>query len=169
MISPWNTIQQEFGPEAKHYQTSVEKLLKKVIKKKKTKSNFTIINLINYLSIKHLIPIAIDDYDKIQKELMFALSKGKEKVKFLRKLKPNILYYSDASGVLGTKLDYWKSSRTQVDNKTKRYLIHIDSLPTITDQKLVEIVIELEELIKTFCMGKTRKAILYRQKPTTTF
>lgn len=164
LISPWKVAQQEFGKKAHHYQTSVEQLLKKVLNKNGVQSPFVLLNLINYLSLKHLVPIAIDDYDKIKREITFGLSTGKEKVGLFRKLKKNVLYYYDQQGILGTKLDYWKPTRTRIDKKTKRFLIHIDCLPPVTEQKLKEIVQETGQLIKEFSESKVRAVILSKKR-----
>lgn len=164
LISPWATAQQEFGPKAKHYQTSLEKLLNKVIKKKKIKTSSVLINLVNYLSLKHLVPITVDDFDKIQKNLEFNLSTGKERISVLKKLKKNALFYRDGKHVLGTKLDFWKSPYTKPGKKTKAFLIHIEILPPVTNKKSKEIVGEMNSLVKSFCGGKTESFVLDEKK-----
>jgi len=164
LISPWITIQQEFGPKAKHYQTAVEKLLTKVLRKKKIKTPNTLTNLINYLSLKHLVPITVDDFNKIQENLTFQLSTGKEKISPLKKLKKNALYYRDQKHILGIKLDFWKSPKTKPTKKTTTFLIHIEALPPITNKKLSAVTKETANLIKTFCQGTTKTFILDKNK-----
>lgn len=164
LISPWAAAQQEFGPEAKHYRTSLEKLLTKIIKKKKIETSSVLVNMTNYLSLKHLVPLTMDDLDKIDRGLEFRLSTGKERAGVLKKLKKNALFYRDRKRVLGTKLDFWKSSYTKPNKKTKAFLIHIEALPPITNKKLKEITKEAESLIKNFCGGKTKSFILNRKK-----
>lgn len=164
LISPWAVAQQEFGPEAKHYQTAVEKLLAGVLKKKRIKTSQTLVNLVNYLSLKHLVPMTADDFNKIKGNLVFRISTGKEKAGILKKLKKNALFYRDEKHILGTKLDFWKSSYAQPGKKTKAYLIHIEALPPVTDKKLKEIINEAVGLIKSFCQGKTKAFILDKKK-----
>ncbi len=164
LISPWTTAQQEFGPKAKHYQTAVEKLLTKVLKKKKIKTSSTLTNLVNYLSLKHIVPLTVDDFNKIKGNLTFRLSTGKERISILKKLKKNALFYRDGKRVLGTKLDFWKSPHTKPDKKTTAFLIHIEALPPITSKKLNEVVKEAASLIENFCRGKTKSFILDKKK-----
>jgi DNA/RNA-binding domain of Phe-tRNA-synthetase-like protein len=153
LISPWAVAQEEFGKKAKHYHTSVERLLKKVLAKKSIATKNVLTNLMRYIALKHIIPFGIDNHDKIHGNLTFDLSSGKEKVSILKKLKKNALYYQDEKNVLGTKLDFWKSKKTILNNKSKSALIHFEVLPPITQKKLNEITKETVNLIKTFCGG----------------
>ena len=153
LISPWAVAQQEFGKKAIHYHTSVERLIKKVLADKNIATKDVLTNLMQYISLKHVVPFGIDDYEKINGDLTFALSSGKEKASVLKKLKKNALYYKDEKSVLGTKLDFWKSKKTALNNKSTSALIHFEFLPPITDKKLNEIVDETANLIRTFCGG----------------
>ncbi len=164
LISPWAVIQQEFDGKGKHHHTALEKLLTKIIKKRKVKTPSVLVSLILYLSLKYMVPVTVDDFDKIEGSLIFGLSSGKEKVKLLKKLKKNTLIYQDKKGILGKKLDFWKSSRTKPGKKTKSYLIHIEALPPVSGKKLKEIGNDLTKLIGSFCGGKTKLFILNKKK-----
>jgi DNA/RNA-binding domain of Phe-tRNA-synthetase-like protein len=164
LISPWAVIQQEFNGKGKHHHTSLEKLLTKIIKKRKVKTSSVLINLVKYLSLKHMVPVTVDDFDKIKGSLTFGLSSGKERIKLLKGLNKNTLFYQDKKGILGKKLDFWKSSRTNPGRKTKAYLIHIEALPPVSGKKLKEIVNDLSGLIDSFCCGKTKLVILNKRK-----
>ena len=156
LISPWKVAQEEFGSKAKHYHTAVEKLLKKVLSGKSIKSRDVLTNLMNYVALKHIVPFGVDDYSKINGNLTFALSSGKEKVDALRELKKGALYYQDEKSILGMKLDFWKSKKTELDNKSKSALIHFEVMLPVTQKKLNEIVKETAQLVKTFCGGDVK-------------
>ncbi|MEK6939625.1 MAG: hypothetical protein AABX31_02760, partial [Nanoarchaeota archaeon] len=53
LISPWNTAKEEFGKKAKHYDTSVELLLQKALRKQKLQTKDTVTALLRYLALKH--------------------------------------------------------------------------------------------------------------------
>jgi DNA/RNA-binding domain of Phe-tRNA-synthetase-like protein len=164
LVSPWAVAQEEFGKKAKHYHTSVERLLKKVLKGRTITTNNTLTNIIRYLAIKHIVPFGIDDPYKIQGDLNFKIATGKEKVDLLRKLLPNTLYYRDNNNILGTKLDHWKSSDTALAPYSTSALIHLDILPPLTAKKAREIIKEAKTLIETFCGGKTSTFNLSKTK-----
>jgi lysyl-tRNA synthetase class 2 len=164
LISPWVSAQQEFGSHAKHYKTSVEHYISFVLRKKDISTINTITNLIRYLSLKYLVPMGGDDVTKVRGNLTFDVAKGGERVDLIHTLKKGAFYYHDDKGVLGTKLDYWKSSKTMLDRRSKRVLIHLEVLPPLSMKKEKELLNELSYLIKTFCLGKVVVNVLDKKK-----
>lgn len=164
LISPWVTLQERFKEKAKHYHTSVERLLKKVLGRRKVTTGDTLTNLIRFVSLKEMVPMGVDDADKIKGEIEFRVAKGTERGTALRKVKKGALYYQDGKRVLGTKLDYWQAKGVKPGKKTSRWLIHIEALPPIDGKKLKEVVKEMEELVKGFCGGKVKKVVLGKRK-----
>ena len=73
LISPWAVAQEEFGKEAKHYQTSVEKVLQKVLQRKKIAATNVVTNILNYIALKHIIPIGVDDTAEVQGDITFSV------------------------------------------------------------------------------------------------
>ena len=168
LIAPWAVAQQEFGAQAIHYQTSLEHLLQKVLQGKSIAGNNVITTLAHYLSLKYLVPIGVDDLHKIRGNITFAIATGKEKVGLLRRIKPGALCYHDEKRVLGTKLDFWKNSKTKVDTKSKSVLIHIEALPPVSKKKLQEITREAASLLRTFCGAEVKVVVLDKKKDKAT-
>ncbi len=164
LISPWRVAQEKFGKKAQHYHTSVERLLKVVLRKKTVATKDVLTNLVRYLSLKHLVPYGLDDYSKINGDITFSLATGKERVGPLRTVKKNALYYKDKKNVLGTKLDYWKSRKTFLGKDSKSALIHIEALPPVNSKELNQMVREAKTLISSFCQGKIKSAVLDKKK-----
>ena len=169
LLKPWTVAQQEYGEHAIHYKTSVERLLTLVLRHKKISSDSTITNFTHYLSLKHFIPAAADDLNKIKGDVTFAISQGRERVSLLRKLKAGALFYHDDKGVLGTKLDFWKSSRTKVTAASPAVLFHMEALPPITPQKLKTIIKEAQGLIADFCGGRCKVVVLDKKRNSVNF
>jgi len=167
LIAPWEIIKYKTASKNKktqHYQTAVERLLKKVLRGKSVKSSSVLTNLVRYISLKHLIPAAVDDLDKIKGSLNFDLAQGNERASVLKGLKKDTFYYRDEKGILGTKLDYWHSSRAKVTRKTNNFFVHLEALPPLTDKKLKEVTAELAGLISSFSGGKVKGVILNQKK-----
>lgn len=164
LISPWVSAQREFGSSAKHYQTSVEHYLNQVLNKKDISKRDTATNLIRYLSLKYIVPMGADDVAQVRGNLVFTIAKGGERVDLIHTLKRGAFYYHDEKRVLGTKLDYWKSSKTALDKKSKHVLIHLEVLPPLSMKKEKELLNELSYLIKTFCAGKVLVKVLDKKK-----
>lgn len=174
LIAPWEAARREFGKEARHYHTALEKLLHHVLEGKSAAGKDALTNIVHYLMLKYLVPMAIDDRDKVKGRIIFDLVTGKEKGKEKGKtnlkvlLKKGELYYRDEERILGSKLDYWKNQATAVTPSSSSALIHIVSLPPITRGKLRGLLIEAEQLISSFCGGKTKTAMLWRKKKSVT-
>ena len=164
LIAPWRVAQEEFGKRAKHYHTSVERLLKQVLKSKTITTKDVLTNLVRYLSLKHLVPFGIDDYNKINGDLTFALSTGKERVGRLKTIKKNALYYRDTKNILGTKLDYWKSKKNALDKNSKLALIHVEALPPVNSKELNQLLREAKELIGSFYGTEVKSVVLTKKK-----
>src|SRR3989338_2022725 len=89
LVSTWTMAMEDTKGKAKHYATSLEKMMKKVLAKKTLTTHNVVENLIHFMALKYLVPIGFDDYDKIRNTLTFTLSKKKE------------LVYTDKKGVIG--------------------------------------------------------------------
>ncbi len=165
LISPWAVAREEFGKEAKHYQTSVERLLHNVLQRKKIAANNVVTNILNYIALKHIIPLGIDDPVAMQGNITFSLATGKERRGVLQKLHLGDIYYRDGKGILGTKLDYWKNTRTKLIPTSVFGLVHLEALPPLTPKKLQAILKETTNLIPSFCGGKTKVFILDKNNP----
>ncbi len=161
LIAPWAAAQKEFGKEAHHYHTALEKLLQRVLDGKEVIEKNIVQNIVNYLMLKHLVPMAADDTEQMDREVEFALASGRE-----QGLKKGELYYRDRKQMVGAKLDYWKNPKTAVTPKTESVLIHVDALPPFPRSRVKELLIEAQQLLTTFCGGKTRIVVLWRRKPT---
>ena len=164
LIQPWVISQQEFGEKARHYHTSVEKLLQKVLRRRSLKTKDTLTNIIRSVAIRHIVPFGIDDLSKIDRGITFDISSGKERKQILKNLNEGDLFYHDSKNILGTKLDYWKSNKTILSNKSANALIHFEALPPISRKELSQLVKETEGLVKAFCGGRVKSFILNSRK-----
>ena len=164
LISSWMIAQKKLGKKAKHYHTSVEKLIIKILRKKSVTSNDTLTNLLRYLALKHIVPFGADDFNETAGDVTFDVAAGKKRVGILKSLEPDALYYHDEKRTLGTKLDYWKSQKTKLTLKTTSALIHFDILPPISNKEMNTLVKEANTLIKTFCNAKTKVFVLNKKK-----
>tara|TARA_Y100000034_G_C6729123_1_gene322954 strand:- start:41 stop:730 length:690 start_codon:yes stop_codon:yes gene_type:complete len=164
MLAPYRVAQEEFGKKAKHFETSVEKLLKRVTANRSVVANNVLTNLLNHLSLKYIIPVGVDDLGEIGEEVNFKLASGREKAGILRKLHKGEIYYRDEQRILGTKLDHWKSSKTKLKPNSISAVIHFEALGPLDKKKLKAIMNEAEGLITGFCGGQVKRVILDKSK-----
>src|SRR3989344_5261019 len=143
--------------------------LQKVLQRKKIAATNVVTNILNYIALKHIIPIGVDDTAEVQGDITFSVATGKEKKGVLQKLKQGELYYHDEKGILGTKLDYWKNTRTKLIPTSVFGLVHLEALSPLTPKKVQAILKETTDLIQSFCGGKTKVLLLDKKKPTGRF
>ncbi len=165
LISPWAVAQQEFGAQARHYQTGVEVLLNNVLRGRSVCANDTATELARYLSLQKLVPISTEDPARISGQIKYSLANGHEKRNLLLKLLPGTLYHRDSKRILGTHLDYWKPKQVLPTKKSNSILIHIPILPPVTPAKLQTILKEFEDLLIEFCGGRYNTAIVSKTQP----
>ena len=79
LISPWRSAYSDFGAKPSKYNSSVEALMKRVLKGNSVPRINKLVDLYNYLSLKHLIPMGADDTDKVEGDIKLAIAKGDEK------------------------------------------------------------------------------------------
>ncbi len=164
LISPWKAAQEEFKGKAEHYHTIVEKLLKQVLAGHPAEPQDTVTALAYYLSLKHLLPIAVDDAAKLHGEVVFSVARAKKERIKAEKIKAEGLYYHDRKNTLGTHLDYWQNSKVLPTKHSTSVLIHISALPPVTRNKVREVMLEIERLLHAFCGGKVQSARLHWRK-----
>ncbi len=169
LLRTWTLAQEDFGKKTPHYHTSVEKLFNVIKKGKTTATKNTVQNLINYVSLKYMIPFGADEYDLIKGDVTFALAKGNERRNILKSLHKGDIYYKDDKGILGTKMDFWKSPRTKLRPPTPRVLIHIDALPPVDKSQLNAIMKEVKSLFEDFCHAKVKTFVLDKGKNSVRF
>lgn len=155
LVAPWNVAKEEFGRKAKHYHTSVELLLQKVLDKQKLQTKDTVTALLHYLALKHIVPFGADDRAKLNGDITFEIKKGD-------------LCYRDDKKTLGKKLDYWKNTKTGLKATSESALIHFEFLPPVSPAKQREILAEAVDLIQAFCGRKVKVVVLDKKKNSVT-
>ncbi|MDP3698934.1 MAG: hypothetical protein Q8R47_05075 [Nanoarchaeota archaeon] len=151
LISPWDAAKAEFGKKAKHYHTSVEILLEKILHRQNFKTKDTVTALLRYIALKHIIPFGADDPAKVKGELIFEVA-------------DKDLRYRDEKRILGKKLDYWKNAKTALKPSSTSALLHFEFLPPVSAQKQKEIMNEAADLLQGFCGGEVEVLVLDKKK-----
>lgn len=162
LIDSWSVLQQKLGKKARKHHSSVERIFDHVLSNKTLASKNVLDNLVSYFSLKNVIPVSVDDMDKLVGDITFKVSRGTEKAG-KKKVENNVLIYQDSSRkdkVLGVKMDLWKSSRTKLSVNTTSALIHVEVLPPFSNKQLNSILDDMIGLIQSFTNAKCEKVIL---------
>lgn len=163
LVSSWAMMEEKQMSKVKRKHSSLERIFHRILDRREIAVKNVVQNLVYYLSLKNIVPMAVDDYDKLKGNLSIRLAKGTER----QGIKKGTLIYCDNAKegkVLGSKLDLWKSPRTRVNPKTKNVLVHIEALPPITAKQFNEVVRESVGLLRSFTGGRVKKVVLSKGK-----
>jgi len=165
LISPWRTAYQEFGTKPSAFNSSVEAMTRRILKGDNIPRINKLVDLCNYITLKHLVPIGCYDLDKIRSVISLKYAEGIEdftpigSTKKERPSKGEVIYEDNVRRVICRKWNWRDCEQTKVAEETKNAVIFIDGLPPLTREKIEEIESELKDLITTFCGGKASKHI----------
>ena len=169
LISSWRAAYSEFGAKPHRYHSSVESLMRIILRGEKIKRQNKVVDLSHYLSLKHFIPIGTDDLDKVKGNIVLDFAEGNENfIPIGRKESENPgkeeVVYKDEEKVLCRMWNWLDSEESKVTKESKNIIFYIDGIPPITKKKLKEIVKEIADLVKTFCNGRVNNFILNKKE-----
>ncbi|MFC1801320.1 hypothetical protein ACFLZB_02560 [Nanoarchaeota archaeon] len=150
LISVWQTAVEGFG-KVKNYKSSVEKMMEMALKNKEIPRENLVGDLCNFISLKYIVPLDQIDLEELSGDLEFGV-KGKD------------LVLREGGIIISKKFAYTKNKDYEVSKKTKDSLIYLEAIPPLTESRVLKIVEELADLVKTFCKGRIKAGILNSKK-----
>ena len=174
LISPWRTAYSEFGSKPSRYNSSIEAMMKRILKGGEIPSINKIVDIYNYVSLKHIVPMGSDDLDKVKGSIKITLARGYESFTPLgsdEEEKPDKgeVIYTDNDKVLCRRWNWRDCDETKITEETKDVILYVEGLHPVTKTKIKEICKELADLIKTFCKGETDYFILNKKNSSVEF
>lgn len=168
-INSWREAYSSFGAKPKKYKSSVESLYRMVLKGVDLRHINKIVDLYNYISLKHMIPAGGDDRVKVDGDIILKLAAGDEPFTALNSketetAKEGEVVYADSKEVLCRRWNWRECDKTKMTEETKDVILVIEALPPVTREELAEVEEDLCQLILKYCGGDTRKTILNEAK-----
>jgi DNA/RNA-binding domain of Phe-tRNA-synthetase-like protein len=169
LISPWRAVYQEFGSKPESYKSSVEAMMQRILKGGSVPKINKLVDICNYISLKHLIPLGIYDSDKLQPPISIREAEGDERFTPLgtdKKEHPEkgeVIYEDGIKRCICRRWNWRDADATKVTKETKNAVVFIDGLPPITKKKIEEIQVEIQELIEAFCKAKVHTEIAHKE------
>jgi DNA/RNA-binding domain of Phe-tRNA-synthetase-like protein len=170
-IQAWRRAYSAFGAKPKKYKSSVESLLRTILKGGGLRPINPIVDIYNYVSVRKIIPIGGDDLDKIDGSLRLCLAQGGETFlplngRELEEAKPGEVIYRDEKEVLCRRWNWREADKTKMTAETHRILLVAEALPPVAADELEGIIKELERHVINCCGGRSKTAILDRRAPS---
>lgn len=164
-INAWRKAYSSFGAKPKKNKCSVENLYRMVLNEIEPRHINKLVDIYNYISLKHMIPVGGDDTDKVNGNIELTFAKGDENFTELnsdetKNPKEGEVIYRDDKDVLCRRWNWRECEKSKMTELTKNVVIVVEGLSPFTEEEIKEIINELSELIQKYCNGITETHIL---------
>ncbi len=171
-INSWRMAYSSFGAKPKKYKSSVESLYRMVLKGLDLRHINKIVDLYNYISLKHIMPAGGDDIEKVDGDIILKFADGNERFTALNSTeietaKEGEVVYADSKEVLCRRWNWRECDKTKMTEETKDVILVLEALPPVTREELDEVEEDLSRLITSYCGGEIKTAILDETKRET--
>ncbi len=164
-IEAWRKTYREFGANPKKYPSSIEALMKRVIKGSSVPSINTLVDVYNYISLKNRLPIGGEDLDKLCGDVCLTYAEGNDpfigigstKVAYVPK---GEVIYRDDAGVTCRRWNYRECDRSKLTTETKNACLILEDMGVLGEEKLANLVEETAQFVTKYVGGEATIAIL---------
>jgi DNA/RNA-binding domain of Phe-tRNA-synthetase-like protein len=172
-IAPWREAYRKFGAKPKDHPSSIENLVRRVLKGQPVPRINPLVDLYNTISLRHLVPVGGEDLDAVEGDVLLTLASDRELPVHLlgeaeaRPPKPGEVIYKDGLGTLCRRWNWKEAERTKLTAATRRAFLVIEGLPPVGRDLVERAAEELAALVREHCGGEVAVALIDRGHPWT--
>jgi len=164
-IESWRKAYSAFGAKPKKYKSSVESLYRMILKGAGLRPINKIVDIFNYISIKHMVPAGGDDAAKVDGDVVLRFARGDECFTALNSdetetAKDGEVVYSDEKEVLCRRWNWRECDKTKMTEETRDVVLVVEGLPPVTKEEMAGILDDFNQLIIKYCGGDVETAVL---------
>jgi DNA/RNA-binding domain of Phe-tRNA-synthetase-like protein len=164
-IESWRKAYSAFGAKPKKYKSSVESLYRMILKGVDVRPINKIVDIYNYISIKHMVPAGGDDAAKVDGDVVLRFARGDESFTALNSdetetVKDGEVVYADEKEVLCRRWNWRECDKTKMTEETKEVLLVVEGLPPVREQEMAGILDDFRQLIIKYCGGEVETVVL---------
>jgi len=170
-IAPWREAYRKFGAKPKDYPSSIENLVRRVLKGHQLPHINLLVDIYNAISLRHIVPAGGEDLDKIEGDIELTFAKENEPpVRLLgepeaRSPKPGEVIYKDQISAICRRWNWKEADRTKFTEETKNAILIMESFNRDLVQRAIE---ELASNVQAYCGGIVRSEIVSASNPEIT-
>ena len=170
-ILPWRDAYKKFGANPKSYLSSIENLIRRIIKGQAVGNINKLVDLYNVISFKYLLPAGGEDLASIVGDIELTFAGEHEKAITLlgdtepRQPKAGEVMYRDDNGAICRRWNWREADRTKLTTETKDAFLILEALPSVSHSLLEAATHELAHLVEQYCGGSATVAIIDAQHP----
>ncbi|MFK7802170.1 MAG: B3/4 domain-containing protein [Anaerolineae bacterium] len=158
-VLPWREAYRAFGAKPKKYPSSIENLLKRVLKGEELRPINPLVDLYNVVSLRHLIPAGGEDLSQMEGDLRLTIAGDDEPAVTMlgeREARPPYakeVIYADDIGAICRRWNWKEADRTKLTADTTDAILVLEILPPVACNTLDAAMADLATLIQQFCGG----------------
>jgi DNA/RNA-binding domain of Phe-tRNA-synthetase-like protein len=169
-ISSWRAAYSSFGVKPTQYRCAVEALLRHVVKGGTVPHINKLVDLCNYVSMRHILPVAAYDLDHISGPVEVRFAQGDEPFLPLYATEieypqPGEVVYTDDQGALSRRWTWRQSDRAKSTPQTRNALLTAEGVNDIEASAIKAAMEELVSLVRQYCGGEVSWSLLDRDHP----
>ena len=171
-IACWRDAYRAFGAKPKDHPSSIENLVRRVMKGQPLRSISPLVDLYNTISLRHVVPVGGEDLAAVEGDVALTFATDREPpVRLLgepeaRPPKPGEVIYRDRIGALCRRWNWKEADRTRLTEQTTDGFLVIEGLPPVGRAFVERALAELAALVERHCGGSVRTGIVDRASPT---
>lgn len=165
-IDVWRKAYSAFGAKPKEHKSSIENLYRLVLQGIHVRHINTLVDIYNFISLKHMVPIGGEDSDKTDGDVILTFADPNEPAVLLlgdKEPRPPHLgevIYKDNVSAICRRWNWREAERTKLTVETKNCFLVIEGLPPVTRQEIENATKELTQLAQEYCGGNTTYKLL---------
>lgn len=164
-IECWREAYRKFRGKPKKYKSSIENLCAMILNGRSLGSINPLVDLYNFVSLSHMLPVGGDDLDKVDGAIVLGLACGDERFVPLNcnesvSPKPGEVVYRDDSEVLCRRWNWRECNKSKLTEASSNVALVIEGLPPATTDSVRAATDELGRLVGKHCGGKARVQLL---------
>ena len=169
-IAAWHAAYSAFGARPSKYLSSIEAMVKRVLKGGELPYINTLAALGNITSLKHVVPVGGHDMGVCIEPLWLDFADGSETFTAfgtteIEHPEPGEVIYSSGNTVLCRRWTWRQAEVTKLTRATTHAAINVDGLPPVTRADVEGICEELATQVRLFCAAQAECKILAQDSP----
>lgn len=170
-IACWRDAYRQFGASPKKSPSSIENLLRRVVKGESLRPINPLVDLYNAVSLEHVLPAGGEDLDAVRGDILLCRAGDAEPPVLLlgdgeaRPPHAGEVIYRDDLSALCRRWNWKEADRTKLTAATCHALLVIEALPPITRPDLERALADLAGRVVRFCGGAAVAAVLDAAAP----
>ncbi len=169
-LKAWREAYRSFGARPSEFRSSVEGMARRALRGDPLPSISALVDIGNILSLRHLIPAGGHAIDVLSGDMVLRLATGGEQfVAFgspqVEQPLPGEVIFAEGDVVLTRRWTWRQAQHTLIVPETAAIELNLDGLPPVEAGEIEAACAEAMELIRRYCGGRMRYAILSETNP----